>query len=277
MAATPNPYVPLPVAITDVAMETADKNIKTFRLEFVDDRFEYRCGQFAEVFVPGQGESPFGMASSPMDDGLEFTVSRAGRVTTAMHNLEVGESLGVRGPLGNGFPLDDLQGKNLVLIGGGFGFTTLRSLTRYVLHEANRGRFLEHSVIYGAREPGLLLYTAELDEWAQRTDMNLHLTIDREAPGWDGRVGFVPQVVEQVAPCPDNAVAIVCGPPIMIKFTLPVLRELGFEPEQVLLSLEMKMKCGIGLCGRCNIGPKYVCKDGPVFSLAELSQLPDEY
>ncbi|MEW6359999.1 MAG: FAD/NAD(P)-binding protein [Planctomycetota bacterium] len=281
MTQTKNPYLPVPVMVENVVVETADKKIKTFALRFLteSDRraFDFRCGQFAEVFVPGAGEAPFGVASSPMEERAEFTVSKAGVLTTALHNIEVGQQIGVRGPLGNGFPMDDLAGKNLVLIGGGFGFTTLRSLANYVMHPDNRSRFGGLTVIYGAREPGLLLYRRELEEWKRRDGIDLHLTIDKPADGWTDRVGFVPQVTEQVAPRPEDAFAIVCGPPIMIKFTLPVLKKVGFPPERVLLSLEMKMKCGIGMCGRCNIGGKYVCKDGPVFSLAELSALPGEY
>jgi len=272
-----NPYVPLPVKVTDIVIETEDRTIKTFAMEFLGERFEYSCGQFAEVFVPGKGEAPFGMASSPMSDGLEFTVSKVGSVTSAMHDLEVGQQIGVRGPFGNGFPMTRLEGRNLVLIGGGFGFTTLRSLINYALHPRNRSRFDGLKVIYGARTPGMLLYKPELDAWGKQAGISLHLTIDRETPGWDKLVGFVPAVTERVAPDPDNAVAVVCGPPVMIKYTLPVLRKLGFSPDQVLLSLEMKMRCGIGQCGRCNIGNKYVCRDGPVFSLAELSSLPDEF
>ena len=281
MTQSANPYLPVPVTVEDIVLETDDKNIATFSLRFLTEEarraFDYRCGQFAEVFVPGAGEAPFGMASSPMDDLLQFSVSKAGVLTTALHNMEKGQQIGVRGPLGNGFPMDAFQGRNLVLIGGGFGFTTLRSLANYVMHPDNRSRFGELTVIYGAREPGLLLYRAELAEWGERDDIALHLTIDKAVDGWTGKVGFVPQVAEEVAPKPDNACAIVCGPPIMIKFTLPALKAQGFTPEQVLLSLEMRMKCGIGMCGRCNIGSRFVCKDGPVFSLAELSGLPDEY
>ncbi|NOZ20599.1 MAG: heterodisulfide reductase subunit F [Planctomycetes bacterium] len=281
MTQAKNLYLPIPVKVDDIIVETDDKNIKTFALRFLSDEdrqtFNFRCGQFAEVFVPGMGEAPFGVASSPMEERVEFTVSKAGILTTALHNMEAGQQIGVRGPLGNGFPVDDFAGKNLVLIGGGFGFTTLRSLANYVMHPENRSRFGDLTVVYGAREPGLLLYRPELEEWKARDGINLHLTIDKPAEGWTETVGFVPQVAEEVAPKPDNAYAIVCGPPIMIKFTLPILKNLGFSPEQVLLSLEMKMKCGVGMCGRCNIGSKFVCKDGPVFSLAELSELPDEY
>ncbi len=165
----------------------------------------------------------------------------------------------------------------MVVIGGGFAFTTLRSLTNYMLDEANRSQFGDITVVYGARSPGLLLYRDELKEWQARSDLGLYLTVDQADDGWQERVGVVPNVIKEVTPSPENAYAVVCGPPVMIKFTLPVLNELGFSPERILLSLEMRMKCGIGMCGRCNIGSKYTCKDGPVFTLSQLNGLPVEF
>ncbi|UCF59360.1 MAG: FAD/NAD(P)-binding protein, partial [Candidatus Bathyarchaeota archaeon] len=170
-----------------------------------------------------------------------------------------------------------MEDRNVVIVGGGFAFTTLRSLTKFILHEANRDRFKDLTVIYGARNPGELSYKYDLEAWGKRDDINLNVTIDRAVPDWTGLVGFVPAVLKEVAPSSDNAIAIVCGPPIMIKFTMPVINELGFPPENVFLSLEMRMKCGIGKCGRCNIGNKFVCKDGPVFAYKELEMMPKEY
>jgi NAD(P)H-flavin reductase len=204
-------------------------------------------------------------------------VNKAGVLTTALHNLEEGEIIGVRGPLGNCFPLEVFEDKNMVIIGGGFAFTTLRSLTNYILYEENRSRFGNVAVIYGARSPGLLLYKDELEKWGKRTDLDLHLTVDKADKGWQRKVGVVPNIIKEIAPSPENAYAVVCGPPIMIKFTLPVLRDLGFPPERIVLSLEMKMKCGIGMCGRCNIGNQYVCKDGPIFTLAQLNEIHRDY
>lgn len=273
-----NPYLPLPVRIEQVVVETEDMNVKTFRLSFVNREdeaaFSYLPGQFAELSVPGKGEAPFGMASSPTQAGyLEFSVSKAGVVTTALHDLEAGAIVGIRGPLGNGYPIETLQGKNIVMIGGGFGFSTLRALTNFVLDGANRSRFGEVTVIYGARSPGLLLYKDDLEKWGRRTDLELHLTVDAGDEEWSGRVGFVPDITREVAPRPDDAYVLVCGPPAMIRFTLPVVRDLGFPAERTLLSLEMRMKCGLGMCGRCNLGSKYVCRDGPVFSLAQITSL----
>lgn len=276
-----NPYVPVPMRIEEIIVETEDENIKTFDLAFMakadQERFVYTPGQFAELTVFGKGEAPFGMASTPTQPGrLSFSVSKIGVVTGALHRLERGDVVGVRGPLGNGYPLKTFKGKNLVLVGGGFGFSTLRSLTNFILHESNRKDYGDLTVIYGARRPGLLLYKKDLEAWKQQGGVRLHLTVDKGENGWQGHVGFVPAVCRSVAPKPEVAYAVVCGPPAMIQFTLPVLKELGFKDEQIFLSLEMRMKCGIGKCGRCNMGSKYICSDGPVFSQAELAALTAE-
>jgi len=277
-----NPYLPAAARIDRIVTETEDRNIKSFDLSFTnradEESFQFVPGQFAAVSLLGKGEAPFGIASSPTEEGtLTFSINKAGVLTTALHNLEEGEIVGLRGPLGNYFPIEAFENKNVVIVSGGFAFTTLRSLIRYMLHEENRSRFDRITVIYGARSPGLLLYRDELEAWEKRQDMDLHVTVDTAVDGWKGKVGFVPTFTKEVAPSSENAYVMVCGPPIMIKFTIPVLLQLGFLPERIVLSLEMRMKCGIGMCGRCNIGSKYVCKDGPVFTLAQLEDLPGEY
>jgi len=273
-----NCYVPIPMTVRSVRAESDDRTLRTFDLAFQESgrRFDYLPGQFCQLSLLGKGEAPFGIASSPTEEGfLRFTVNRVGTVTTALHYLDEGETVGLRGPLGNHYPVEKLKGQNVVIVSGGFAFTTLRSLVVYML--ANREDYADISVIYGARRPGLMLYRDELAEWEKRSDLGLHLTIDKEAEGWDRQVGFVPAVTEQVAPSPDDAWAVVCGPPVMIKYTLPVLFKLGFPPERIYTSLERRMKCGVGKCGRCNIGSKYVCADGPVFSYAELQELPEQF
>ena len=279
-----NPYLSIPVVVGKITRETDANDIKTFQLKFLDEKrgeeFHYTCGQFCQVSVFGAGESPVGIASSPMDTGiLQFTVKRydTGAVTTALHNCQEGDQIGVRGPFGNGFPMDAIEGKNVVIIGGGFAFTTLRSFTNYILHAENRGKFGDVTVVYGARSPGDLIYTYDLKEWSKRSDLGVHVTVDKGDEKWKGRVGLVPFVLQEVAPSSEDAIAIVCGPPIMIKFTIPPLLDLGFSPERIITSLEMRMKCGIGKCGRCNIGHKFVCEDGPVFTLEELQGMPKEY
>lgn len=278
-----NPYVPYPVRIAEITIENDARDLKTFKLVFDRDEdraaFSYLPGQFGEVSVLGQGESPFGIASSPTEAGyLLFTVKLTGSLTRELHASAPERRIGVRGPLGNTFPWERMQGKDIVIVSGGFAFTTLRSAITYMLDPANRSRFGRITVVYGARSPGELLYKETLAAWRARDDINLVLTVDREPEGaWDGKVGLVPNVLREAAPSAENAIALVCGPPIMIRFTIPVLQELKFPKENIVLSLENRMKCGIGKCGRCNVGPKYVCIDGPVFTFAELEKLPAEY
>jgi len=175
--------------------------------------------------------------------------------------------------LGNWYPVDKFKGENIVIIGGGFAFTTLRSLLIYLIN--NRDEYGEITVVYGARNPDLFIYKDEITEWEKRDDLKLHLTIDNQVEGWNKKVGFVPAVTKEIAPSAKKSWVIVCGPPIMIKFTLLVLVELAFPDERIYTSLERRMKCGIGKCGRCNIGSKYICIDGPVFSLEELKKIPE--
>jgi len=271
-----NPYVPVPMRVKMARFESDDRSLKTIDLEPVEGEiFDFMPGQFCEISILGKGEAPFGIASVPWEGILRFTINRAGLVTTAIHQLEEGDVVGVRGPLGNWYPVDLFEGKNIVIVSGGFAFTTLRSLIKYLLK--NRERFGKITLVYGARRPDLLLYRDEIEEWEKSGEMDMYITIDKPVEGWEGYVGFVPQVLEQASPSPENAYLVMCGPPAMIKFTLPVIEKLGFKPETVFTSLERRMKCGIGKCGRCNIGKYYVCKDGPVFSLDQLNKLPKEY
>nr|WP_281432468.1 FAD/NAD(P)-binding protein [Desulfatitalea alkaliphila] len=280
-----NPYLPYPVRIDDITVESEDRSLKTFKFVFLnpDDEAKfaaYKAGQFAELSIAGVGEIPIGIASSPVEKGfIKFTVNKAGVVTSHLHNMQVGDIMGVRGPLGNWYPWETLEGKNVLIVGGGFAFTTLRSSIIYMLDPANRPKFKDITVVYGARSPGMLLYKDELIEWEKRDDLNMHITVDgTDDPDWKYNVGFVPPITEQKAPQGDpDSYAIVCGPPIMIKFTQPVLEKLGYDHDHIILSLENRMKCGIGMCGRCGIGRELVCKDGPVFTLNQINQTPREY
>jgi len=277
-----NPYLPIPMIVKKAQVETTDRMLRSLELGFLkeeDERaFQFIPGQFCELSIFGKGEAPFGIASAPTEKGsLKFTINRAGVVTTALHQIEEGEEVGIRGPLGNGYPISRFEGKNLLVIGGGFAFTTLRSLIAYFLHPQNRSKIRAITVIYGARTPGLLLYKEELARWEKREDLRLVVTVDQGDKDWNGKVGLVPNVLEEVAPPSENTYAVICGPPIMIKFTFPKLMALRFPNERIFTSLEKRMKCGIGKCGRCNIGHLYICKDGPVFSYDQLEKLPKDY
>jgi len=272
-----NPYLPQMATLVEVIEETP--NIKTFRVVLDDEEkmqnFTFRPGQVGQLSVFGVGESTFVINSSPTRmEYLQFSVMRVGEVTTRLHQLRPGDKVGVRAPLGNGFPVETMRGKNIVFIGGGIGMAPLRTLFVYMLD--NRADFGDITLLYGARTPVDMTYKAELPEWLARSDVRTVLTVDAEYPGWEHRVGLIPNVLLDLAPSPENTVAVTCGPPIMIKFTLQALKKLGFEDDQIITTLEKRMKCGVGLCGRCNIGTKYVCVDGPVFTYAQLKELPSE-
>ena len=271
-----NPYLPRLAKIISIKEEVGGvRPIKTFRTQFIDgDGFSHRCGQCAMLSIFGKGESMISISSSPLvSDYLQFSILKTGRVTTAIHNLSEGDVIGVRGPYGNTFPVEEWKGKNLVIIGGGIGIAPVWS----VLHTAlgNRGDYGDLALFYGARSSSDLVFREELEEFKGR--MNVHLSVDQEEEGWDGYVGFVPANVLEKKPSPENTVAVTCGPPIMIKFVIANLKQLGFEDEQIYTTVENKMKCGVGKCGRCNIGKHYVCIHGPVYSWAELKKLPQEY
>ncbi len=275
-----NIYQPHLMNVVAVIDETPDT--RTLRLQFKDPEvaaaFAFKAGQFGEYSVFGAGESTFCMASSPTrPEFIEASFKLAGKVTNELRQLNVGDTMGFRGPYGNTFPLEQWEGKNVVFIAGGIGLAPVRCVIWNVLDL--RDKFGDVTIIYGARSVADLVYKRELEEWAGRSDVKLVTTVDPggETPDWKGEVGFVTPVVEKTAPSVDNAVVVLCGPPIVVKMTLPVLAKLGFADDQVYTTLENRMKCGIGKCGRCNIGPVYVCKDGPVFTAAQLKGLPAEY
>jgi NAD(P)H-flavin reductase len=241
------------------------------------ERFlEYKPGQFAFVSAFGVGEAPFGFASIPGDGPLEFAVQRLGSVTTELHELGVGDIVGVRGPLGNWFPMEEFKGKNLIVLGGGIGGAPLRPVIHYILQNREDYGFL--TILWAARNPSLLVFTDEYDTWRNAPDTQLHLTVDVPDAQWDHHVGLITDLLERVAPSPENAITITCGPPVMIHFTNKMLVEkFGFQLEQNYVTLEARMHCGIGKCGRCNMGEKLICTDGPVFSMAEVSRLLESF
>ena len=263
--------------VTDIRMDTPD--VKTFRVNAPEGGkvFEHMPGQCAMLSVPGVGEGMFSITSSPTNtEFMEFSIKKCGCVTSWLHAMEVGQQITVRGPYGKNFPVDtEFVGKDLLFIAGGIGLAPLRSVINYCRHY--RDRYGKIDIVYGSRsKDDLVDYQEIIDEWCNDEGISVHLTIDREQEGWDGHVGFVPNYVKELG-FDTQKVAIICGPPIMIKFTLAGLQELGFDKTQVYTTMELKMKCAVGKCGRCNIGHKYVCKDGPVFRCDELDELPDEY
>lgn len=260
--------VPRPATIVKVTGESAD--VKSFELEFADGAtLDALPGQFVEVSVQGYGEATFAV-SRLAADRRRFTVSvkRMGHMTKMLHRAAAGETVGARGPYGKPFPVADWNGKQVYVIGGGIGLAPLRSVVDYVL--ANRADFAGLEILFGARTPQDMLFKDDLAAWAGDGFVRLHTTIDFPAEGWTRRVGFVPVVAKDLGVKPDGRVAVVCGPPIMIKLTVAALKELGWSEASIYTTLEAKMQCGIGQCGRCNIGDKLVCKDGPVFSIADI-------
>ena len=263
--------------VTDIRKDTPD--VKTFRVVGLDGKkvFEHIPGQCAMLSMPGVGEALFSITSSPTNrDFLEFSIKKCGCVTEWLHQMEVGQQITIRGPYGNGFPVDSaLKGKDLLFSAGGIGLAPLRSVINYV--RDNRANYGSVQIVYGSRsKDDLVDYQEIINEWMADAGIEVNLTIDREQEGWDGHVGFVPNYVKELNPDIRKTV-LMCGPPIMIKFTLAGLKELGFQDTQVYTTMELRMKCGIGKCGRCNIGSKYVCKDGPVFRFDQLGELPNEY
>ena len=272
-----NPYMPYVATVREIIRETA--NIMTFRVVLDDaeamKNFRHEPGQVGQLSIYGVGESTFVINSPPTRrEFLQFSVMRTGEVTSALHKLKAGDKVGVRAPLGNHFDHVAMKGKNILFVGGGIGMAPLRTLLLYMFD--NRDDYGKITLLYGARSPEDMAFAYEVEEWRQTRNTEVVLTIDREVEGWKERVGLIPNVLLEMNPSPQDAVAITCGPPIMIKFTLQALDKLKFQPEQIVTTLERRMKCGIGICGRCNIGEKYVCVDGPVFTYAELRGMVDE-
>lgn len=274
-----NIYKPILARIDEIRWETPDT--KTFKLVFTDpaltENFTFKAGQFGEYSSFGEGESTFCISSAPTRKGyIECSFKVVGKVTRALNNKDQGDIIGFRGPYGNAFPISQMNGKDLIFIGGGIGLAPLRSLIWNCLDL--RENFKNITILYGARSEADLCYKNELIEWETREDINFVKTVDPggQSDSWNGKIGFVPTILNEIAPSAENAVAITCGPPIMIKYTIENLKKLGFKADQIITTLENRMKCGFGKCGRCNIGSTYVCIDGPVFSAEQLDLLPND-
>lgn len=266
----------LPSVATILQQRDETPDVRTYALRYRDPveqrSFAYRPGQFVELSVFGFGEAPFCLASSPTrPDGVEVTVRRCGRVTDALFGLRPGDEVGLRGPCGNGFDVDAARGMDLVFVAGGIGLPPLRSLIWNAIDR--RKEFGRLAILYGARTPGDLVYKDELREWERCTDVTVRVTVDRGAPGWTGAVGMVPTLFDSVDLRPDSSLAYVCGPPIMIKFVVQDLLRRGFAADRVITTLERMMQCGVGKCNHCCVGHRYLCRDGPVFTVRQIEEM----
>jgi sulfite reductase subunit B len=267
-----NPYLPIKTEILDVIDESP--TIKTFCLK-PETPLRFKAGQFIEMGVPGKGEAPFTPSSSPYaKDRLEVTIMKAGRVTSMIHNLKKGCIVGLRGPYGNEYPLYEFEEKEILLVGGGVGLAPLRALFLALTHDIEKYK----SVLFccGSRTPSDIIYKeCILDKWhlLDKKRVKLRVTVDKKDDGWKGKVGLVTTTLDGLDMNLKNSVAIVCGPPIMMKFSTFKLLEIGYKPVQIYLSMEKNMSCGIGKCGHCRLGNFYACKDGPVFRYDKISHI----
>jgi sulfite reductase subunit B len=266
-----NPYRPIETEVIDAVTETP--TIKTLKLK-PKEPIIFKAGQFVELTVPGVGEAPFTPSSRPsVKDTLHLTIMKVGKVTEEVHKLKKGDIVGLRGPLGQGYPLDEFKGKEILVVGGGCGFAPLRSLM-YSLFERS-GEFKKLFFRGGCKSSKELVYRQETEEWGKRDDLNLRLTVDIGDKAWKGHVGLVTTILDDAKMNYHKGIAIVCGPPIMMKFATKKLLDMGFQEEHIYLSMEKNMSCGIGKCGHCRIGTYYACKDGPVFTYDKIKMFPE--
>jgi len=270
-----NPNIATITSIKDLAT-----NIKLIQVRLEDpearSKFVFSPGQFVELSVFGVGESPFGVASSYVDgETLEFAVNKIGTVTEALFQLDIGDQVGIRGPLGKGFPMTEFKGKDILILGGGIGGAPLRPIIQTIF--AHREDYGKVKILWAARSPDLLVFTDEYENWQSQPNVEMHLTVDNASENWQHEVGLITTLLEKVNPSPENTITITCGPPIMIKFAMLTLEKLGFESSQNWVTLEAKMKCGIGKCGRCNLGEIFICMDGPVFCFDDVKDFLESF
>ena len=268
-----NPYVPQPAELAEVIDETP--TIKTF-VVVPSAPMAFRAGQFVQLTLPGVGEAPFTPSSSPSEpDRIAITVLRTGAVTQKLHQCKAGQKLGLRGPFGKGYPVEKLAGKDVLVVGGGVGLAPLRALILALLDDLDPIRRL--SIKYGARCMEELLYPDQYEQWTGDPKVDMAVTIDNPQAGWTGRTGVVTTLLKGMDIDKSNCCAFACGPGIMLKFTTMALVEEDLEPEQIYLSMNRRMSCGMGLCGRCNIGKYYLCKDGPDMNYALIKDAPNVF
>jgi NAD(P)H-flavin reductase len=268
----------LPREAVLIATQDHAADTRTFRLRLKDGRqkLDFRPGQFNLLGLPGFGEAPITFSCAPQADGsFEHTVRAVGRLTKALFNLKVGEVMHVRGPFGSAWPFDEVKGRDLLVVAGGVGMVPLRPFILEVFRR--RGDYGKVVILFGARTPGELIFKEEFDSWRSQPGTALFLTVDEVPPGeeWEGHTGVVTGLFAQMDMDPDNAAVLTCGPEIMMRFVARGLLLRRFSPARIYVSLERRMRCGTGHCGHCQLGPKFVCKDGPVFRYEQLAGLPD--
>lgn len=270
---TPHLYMPIPAVIEKIEDETPD--IKTFTIR-PEVPMPFKAGQFVELALPGVGEAPFTPSSSPrITENMEITIMRTGRVTDRLHELEEGAAVGLRGPMGRAYPIEAFRGKEILIVGGGCGVGPLRSLLLDLVDELDH--YEKVIVRYGAKSPDSIVFRdAQCNGWGQGDAMDVMLTVDEENRDWDGHVGMITTILtEDYLEChAEDGIAVMCGPPVMMKYGTDMLLSRGYRPENIYLSMERNMSCGIGQCGHCRLGRYYICKDGPVFSYAEIAGNP---
>ncbi|MDO9557119.1 MAG: FAD/NAD(P)-binding protein [Coriobacteriia bacterium] len=274
MSSDGNPYRPWPARITSI-LDLTEKE-KLFELRIIDpeirEAFQFHAGQFVEVSIFGVGEAPISISSAPSKQGfIELCVRNAGDVTGALHKKRCGDVVGLRGPLGRGFPFEAMKGNDVLLVAGGLGIAPLKSLINHIHDE--RHEFGKVTIMYGARNPSEVLFRYQFDMWRHRDDFNLMLTVDESDDAWDGEVGLVTKLFEKIDVDPDNTYGAVCGPPVMYEFVIAEMRKKNMDVDKIYMSFERRMKCGIGKCGHCGVGHQYACIDGPVFSYWEAMNL----
>jgi len=264
----------LPVTATIVKTSAMTERDRYYEFRLPSGESNHQPGQFAELSLPGYGEAPFSISSSPTRQGsLEMVIRNVGRVTAALHTLKAGDTVGYRGPFGNGFPMDKLKGRDLLFIAGGIGLVPLRSAIQYALDR--RCDYGKITILFGCTDTSQRLFKDEIPQWGQCADVQLLETVDRACVDWSGNTGVIttlfPKVKNSVVP--SRTTALIVGPPVMYKFVILELKNLGFNDRDILVSLERNMKCGVGKCGHCQINNVYVCQEGPVFSLDAIKSL----
>lgn len=271
-----NIYLSQKARIVKIIEETS--NIKTFTLELVSkEKFPFHTGQFIELTVFGVGEAPFTPSSSPFEvDTIDVTIMKVGRMTESLHSMKVGEVVGIRGPYGNSYPVNTFKGKEVLIVGGGVGLAPLRSLLLTLI--ATKKDYKKIVLCYGSKTPQDIVYKYLFPEWKKIKGLEVFRSVDKCQEGeWQETVGVVTCLLDKVNVNVKESVAIVCGPPIMMKFTTVKLLNMGYSPQQIFLSMERNMSCGLGKCGHCQIGPYFICKDGPVFSWEQLKDIPEPF